>query len=151
MHTHLRTGNHQRVSHIITGISHIHQFNTLQTPKILSDCQKICQHLCRMILIRQPIPHRHSRIFRQFFHDFLAKATVLDSFEHTSQHSGRIRNTLFLSDLRAFRVQIGSPYSQIMSSHLKGTTSSRTGLLENQRYIFSSMTVHRNSSFFLCL
>ena len=51
MHSHFRTGDHQGIAHIITGISHIHQLHSPQSSQMLFHCQKRSQHLGGMIFI----------------------------------------------------------------------------------------------------
>ena len=147
----LCTDNHQRIAHVIAGISHINQLYPFQTAQVFPDCQHICQHLCRMVLIGQTIPDRNSCMLCQLLHNLLTKAPVLNSVVNSSQHPRRIGNTLFLSNLRAGRLQICGSHSHIMGSHFKGASCSGTGFLKNQSHIFASVMIHRNSFFFLSL
>ena len=139
MHTHLCTGDHQRISHVVTGISEICQLPSLQITEFLTDRQKIRQHLGRMILIGQTVPYRHSCVFRQFFHDLLAEAAVLNTIVHPSKYTGCVCNALFLADLRTLGIQISHLNTEVMGCHLKRAARSRTGLLKNQCDIHSLM------------
>ena len=42
MHSHFRTGDHQGISHIVAGISHVNKFNAFQFSEFFLNCQKIC-------------------------------------------------------------------------------------------------------------
>ena len=99
MHSKFRTCYHKRISHIVTGVSHIYELHTLKFSEMLTNCQHICDHLCRMELIGQSIPHRNSRIFCQFLYDFLSISTILNSIKYSSKYTGCIRNAFLLSDL----------------------------------------------------
>ncbi len=150
IHPHLRTAHHPGISHIITGIPHIDHLH-FQRPKMFPNRQKVCQDLCRMKFIRQPIPHRHLCMFCQLLHNLLSKAPVLNPLIHPAQHSRRIRNTLFLPNLRPRRLQIRRPHPQIMSRHLKRTPRPRTRLLKNQRHILPPKRIHQDPFPFLPL
>ena len=111
MHSHLAARNHQRISHVITGISHISQTDSFQMSKLLLNGKKVSKHLGRMIFIRQTVPNRHTGILCQFFNNFLSKATVLNTVKHTSKHACRIRNTFFLANLGTLRVKVGHAHA----------------------------------------
>ena len=99
MHPHLCTGYHQGIPHIVARVSHVCKLNSFYLSKMLPDCQQISQHLCRMILVRKPIPYRDSGMFCQFFYDFLPISPVLNTLKHPSKYPGSIGNTLFFSYL----------------------------------------------------
>ena len=151
MHAHFGTKYHQRISHIIAGISHIHQLHTFHSAQVLFNGQKVCQHLCRVVFIRQPIPYRNTCIFCQFLHDFLSKASVLNSIVNPAQNSGSIFNALLFSNLGTFRVQICSAHSQIMGCRLKRTACSCTVFLKNQSNVLAFQRICKNTFFFLFL
>ena len=84
MHTHLCTGDHQGIAHIVAGISHIYQLYALQMTQMLLDCQQGCQHLCGMIFVGQAVPYRYVRVFRQLLYDLLSETAVLDAVKHAA-------------------------------------------------------------------
>ena len=145
MHAHLGTRHHKRIAHIIAGVTHIRQPDALQMPEMLSDGQQIRQHLRRMKLIRQTVPHRHTGIFRQFLHDLLPETAVLDPLKHASQHPRGIRYTLLLADLRSRRVQISRTQPQIMCRHFKRAACSGACLLKDQRHILAAVNIDGNA------
>ena len=101
MHAQFCAGDHQGISHIVSGISHIYQLTSLQISKMLTDRKHICQHLCRMIFICQAIPYRNSGIFCKFLYNILSITAIFNTIIHSSQNSGCICNALFLSYLRS--------------------------------------------------
>ena len=101
MHTHLGTGHHIGISHIIAGVSHIYQLYALYPPQMLPDGQQIRQHLCGMEFIGQAVPYRNPCILCQLFHNILPETAVFDSFVHSSQHPCCIGNAFLLPDLGA--------------------------------------------------
>ena len=137
MHSHLGTGDHKGITHIIARIAHIHKLNSLKPAQMFSDSEQIRQHLGRVILICKSVPYRNSCIMSQLLYNLLSKASVLNTVVHPAQNSGCICNTLLFSDLRAGWIQISGTHSQIMGCHLKGTAGSGTGLFKDQRHIFS--------------
>ena len=151
IHAHLRAGNHVRISHIISCITHIDQFDAFESSEVFLNGQHIRQHLGRMIFVGQTVPYRNSCIFRQFFHDFLPKATIFNSFVHAAQDLCCIRDAFFFTDLGSLRIQIGGSHAQVMCRHFKRTAGSGTGLFENQCYIFPAQRVCQNSFFLFLL
>ena len=147
VHTHLRTGYHQRVSHVVTGISHISHADPLQVSEMLTDSQKICQHLGGMEFIGQSVPYGNLGVFRQFLYDILSKTTVFDTLEHACQYSGGIGDAFFFTDLGSGRIQISGTHSQIMRCHFKSTSGTGTGLLEDQSHILASEGIYGDSFF----
>ena len=45
--------------------------------------------------------YRNPCIFCQFFHNFLSKSTILDTFKHSAQYACRVTDALFFADLRS--------------------------------------------------
>ena len=109
---------------------------------MLTDCQKVSQHLRRMILVGKPVPYRNACIFGKSLHNPLAVSTVLYAIEHSSQHAGRILDALLLSDLGTAGIQIGSPHSHVMGCYFERAACSGTGLFEDQRNIHASIMVN---------
>ena len=150
MHSQFGACDHQGITHIVAGISHVYQTTSLKISKMLTDGQHIGQHLCRMIFICQTIPYRNSCIFCKVFYDFLSKSSVFDSLIHSSENSCCVCNALLLTDLRTSRVQIGTAHSKIVSSYFKCTACSCTCLFEDQGNIFAFVILMKLSGFFLC-
>ena len=149
MHTEFCTYNHQRISHIITGISHIRKFNSFQMTKMLLNGQHVCDHLCRMKLIGQTVPYRNSRIFCQVFHDCLLKSTVLDTVIHTSKYTGSICDTFFLSNLGCRRIQKCGMHTKIKGGYFKRAAGTCAGFFKDQCNVFSSQHIMTNAFFLL--
>jgi len=101
MHAKLCADNHQGISHIVTGISHIGQLHAFDPAKLLTNSQHICQHLGRMKFIGQTVPYRNPCISCQLLYDILSKATVLDTIIHSAKNPCRICYALLFSDLGA--------------------------------------------------
>ena len=151
VHAHLGTGYHVGISHIISGVAHVHQLHALQPSQMLPDGQKVRQHLSGMKFVGQSVPYRNARISGKLFHNVLTEAPVLDSLIHPSQNPRRIRNALLLTDLGARRIQIGGSKSQIMGRHFKGAAGSRARFFKNQSDVLSAKNIHRNPLFLFFL
>ena len=147
VHSHLRTGYHKRIAHIVAGITHISHLQPLGISEMFLNGQKIRQHLCRMEFIGKAIPYRNTCIFCQFLYDFLPITTILDSFIHASQYSCSIFNAFLFADLGTGRVQICSSHSQVMSRHLKRAACSGRCFFKNQCDIFTPEIIHRFTLF----
>ena len=150
MHTKFGARDHQRITHIVTGITHVNQPTAFQVAEMFTDRQHICQHLCRMIFVCQTVPYRNSCVFCKLFYDILAKTSVLDSLVHSSKNSCCISDALFLSDLGTCRIQICTAHSKVMSSYFKCTTCSGTCFFKNQGNVFAFVIFMKFSGFFLC-
>ena len=137
MHAHLSAQDHQGIPHVVAGVSHVDQFHAFHSSQVFFDGQQICQHLGGMVFIGQSVPDRHAGILCQLFHDFLSESPVFDAVIDPSQDSGSVFDALFLTDLRAFRVQIGGSHAQIVGSHFKGAAGPGAGLFKDQRYVLS--------------
>ena len=114
---------------------------------MLTDGQKICQHLGGMEFIGQSVPYGNLGVFRQFLYDILSKATVFDTLEHACQYSGGIGDAFFFTDLGSGRIQISGTHSQVMCCHFKSTSGTGTGLLEDQSHILASEGIYGDSFF----
>ena len=99
VHSHFGTAHHQGIAHIIAGISQIYQFQSLQVAEMLLNGEEVRQNLGGVELIGETIPHGDSRILGQLLYNFLAIAPVLNAVKHPAQHSGRVRDALFLGNL----------------------------------------------------
>ena len=77
---------------------------------MLLNGQKIRQNLGGMKLIGQSVKYWHTGILRQFFHDCLSKATVLNAVVHPAQNPGSVRDGLLHADLAAGGAQIGAAH-----------------------------------------
>ena len=94
-----------------------------------------------MELVGQAVPYRHVRVFRQFLHDLLPEAPVLDPLEHARKHLRRVRNGLLFADLAARGVQVGGAHPQVAGRHLKGAARAGGGLFKDQRHVFAPQHV----------
>ena len=151
VHAHFRAANHQRVSHVVSGISHVDQFDAFQRAEMLPDRQEIRQDLGRMELIGQAVPYRDSGITIQVLHDLLPVSPVLNPVKHTAQNPRCIGNAFLFTYLAPGGIQIGTVHSQVISSDLKGAASARARFLKDQGDIFSGTAGMRHAGFFLLL
>ena len=149
MHSHFCAADHQRVTHIISGVTAVDQFFSFQLSKMLLNGQKIRQDLRRMIFIGQTIPDRNTGVLRQFLYDLLTESTVLDPIEHTAQHTGGIRDRFFFADLRTGRTQISASHAKITGSHFKSAAGAGGVFFEYQSNIFAFEDLMRDAGFFL--
>ena len=148
--TQFAADDHQRISHVVACVAHVYQLDAFQMAEMLTDGQHVRRHLGRMILVSQTIPYRHACVLCQALDDLLAVTAVLDTVIHSSENSCGVGNALFLSDLRAFGIQISRSHAEIMSGYLEGAAGSRTGLLKNQSHVFAQETLVYDALFFLC-
>ena len=132
MESHFRAGDHQRVAHIVSCVTHVSEAQSLQRPELFLDGQQIRQHLRGVELVGQSVPDRYPGIFRQLLHQLLTEPPVLDAVIHPSQHPGGVGDGLFLAHLRGPGVQIGDPHPQIVSSDLKGAAGPGGSLLKQK-------------------
>ena len=149
MHAQLCADNHQGISHIVAGISHICQLHALDPAKLFFNGQHICQHLGWMELIGETVPHRNARILSKLLHDLLTVAAIFDTFIHTAEHSRRIGDTLLLADLGSGRIEIRGSDSKIMGCHFKGASCSGAGLFKDQCHVFTLMHILCENALFL--
>ena len=119
--------------------------------EMLTNRQHICDHLRRMKLVRQAVPYRNSCIFCKFLDDLLSVSTVLDSVEHSSEHTSRICDALLLSDLGSARIKISHMHTEIMCRHLEGTARSGTRFLKDQCDVLANQTIMHDSLVLLLL
>ena len=151
MHTELRAQDHQGVAHVVAGVSHVCELNAFQIPEMLPDRERIRQHLRRVVLIRETIPHRNTRVLCQLLHDLLPVAAVLDPLVHSAEHARRVRDGLLLADLRARGIEVSRPHAEIMRRHLKRTARARARLLKDQGDIFPAERIVQDPLLLLVL
>ena len=99
---------------------------------MLLNGEKIRQNLGGVVLVGQPVPHRHTGVLCQQLHPLLTEASVLDAVEHPAQHFGRVLNALLLADLGGLGVQIHRVHPQVRRRHLKAAAGAGAGLFKNQ-------------------
>ena len=149
MHPHLCTDHHQRIAGIVARVPQISQTDARKPAKMFADGEQVGKHLGRVKLIGQSVPHRHARVPCDLLHDILPESPIFDSLKHTSQHPRRVRDALFLANLRSYRIQVSSSHAQIVSRYLKGAAGPGTRLLKNQGNILSPQHIHRYPLLFL--
>ena len=132
MHAELRAYDHVGIRHVVTGVTHIHQFLTLQVTAVLPNRQHVGEHLRRVELVRETIPDRHIAVLCKLLYEILAEAAVLDAVVHTAQHACGIRDRLLAADLRTGRSEVSRAHAQVGRRHLEGAARSRRVLLEDQ-------------------
>ena len=97
--------------------------------------QRIAEHLSRMPVIGQTIPHRNTGELRKNLNLFLLITAVFDTVKHAPQNASGISSRLLVSHLRTGRIEVGGVRTLIESCHLEGATRARRRLLEDQRNI----------------
>ena len=91
IHTHQATGDHQRVTHVGTCITHESVFVAVPWLRHkLTHCHQVGAHLCRMKLICQAVEYRYACVICQFLNYLLACTPIFDGIVHTAQHAGSI-------------------------------------------------------------
>ena len=150
MHSEFCTDNHQRVAHIVSGVSEIRDLFPFQLTKMLFDCKHIRKHLRRMIFVRQTVPYRNTGILRQLLHLRLGISAVLDTVIHPAKHARCILDTLLFSDLGSRWIEIRHMHSKVMSSYFKRTSRTRTCFFKNKRNILSRQIMCQLSRFLFC-
>ena len=138
---HLGAADHQAVAHVVPRVAQVGEFQALQGAELLPQRQKIRQDLGGVELVGQAVPHRHVGVLRQFLHDLLPEAPVLDALEHARKHLRRVRNGLLLADLAARGVQVGGAHPQVAGRHLKGAARAGGGLFKDQCHILAPQYV----------
>src|SRR5438876_10041918 len=64
------------------------------------------KHLGGVILVGEPVVHRHTGVGSELLNPTLRCPAVLDSIEHPAQHSGRVLERLLVADLRPGRTRV---------------------------------------------
>ena len=64
---------------------------------MLPDGEEVGEDLGGVELVGQAVPHRHTGVAGQLFHDALAVAAVLDAIEHPAQHPGGVGDGLLFA------------------------------------------------------
>ena len=108
---------------------------------MLPDGEEVGKDLGGVELVGQAVPHRHTGVVRQLFHDLLAVATVLDAVKHPSQHPGGIGDGFLFANLAAGGVQIGHLHAQIMGGYLKAAAGAGGGLFKDQGDVLAPQLV----------
>ena len=115
------------------------------------DGKHICNHLCRVGLVGQTVPDRHSGILCQFLYNVLPITPVLDSIKHSSKYPRSVRYALFFPNLGTARVQISNMHSEIVCCHFERASGSRTCFFKNQSYVLSFKRFFHNALFLFFL
>src|SRR5262245_49958506 len=85
-----------------------------------------------MVVIGQAVEHRDAGILRQRFYSGLTCSSVLDGIVHTSKDAGCVFERLFVTQLRAGRIEVGDVGPLVVTSHFERAAGARGGLLEDQ-------------------
>ena len=104
-----------------------------------------------MELVGQAVPHRHTGVVGQIFHDALAVAAVLDAIEHPAQHPGGVGDGLLLADLAARRVEVGDFHAQVVGGDLEAAAGAGGGLLKDEGDVLAAQSVMADTGLFLGL
>src|SRR5579859_8143411 len=92
---------------------------------VLLHGQKICQNLGWMMLISESIPHWHTCMYSQLFHQFLRETAIFDTIVHTSKHARGILYRFLISNMRAVWTKIGNASPLIKGGNFKRTACTR--------------------------
>lgn len=115
---------------------------------MLPDGEEVGEDLGGVELVGQAIPHRHTGVVGQLFHDALAVAAVLDAVEHPAQHPGGVGDGLLFADLAARRVEVGDFHAQVVGGDLKAAAGAGGGLLEDEAMFLPCRASWRMPAFF---
>ena len=83
-----------RVAHVVARVARVDQRHLVKrlARQVLLHGQQVRQQLRRVELVGQPVPHRHARILRQRFDDFLAVPAILNAVVHPPEHARGVLN-----------------------------------------------------------
>ena len=110
---------------------------------MLLNCQKVRNHLSRVIFVCQSIPYRNSCIFGKLFYNLLPETAILDSFVHSAKNSRGICDAFFFPYLGTRRVEISSSHTKVMGRYFKGTSGAGACLFKNQSDVFAAKLIYR--------
>jgi len=117
VHTQDGACHQQAVGDIVASVAYIDQFQAGQLAEMLFDRQEIGDHLGRMPFVSQPVPYRHTCIFRQIFDRFLAEAAEFDTVKHAAEHFGGVFNGFLFAQLDIIFSEVFGMCAQIDGSH----------------------------------
>src|SRR5436190_7925971 len=134
LHPQLASGDHQRVAGVEPGVPDVAEGDAVQRfLRVLAHREHIGQHLRRVELVAEPVVHRHAGKLAELFDHVLAKPTVFDRVEHSTQDARSVFDRLLLPDLRAVRSQVSHMCALVVRGHLKGAARASGRLLEDER------------------
>jgi len=110
--------------------------------------QQVGQQLGRMKLGGQAVPHRHTGMFRQRFHQFLTVTAILNAIVHPAQHPRGVAHRLFMADLAATRAKIGDVCTLIVSGNFERASGTGRVFFEDERDVFTFQILHFAGAFF---
>ena len=138
VHSHFCRANHPGVTHIIPHVAGEHHLHLVQRLfAVLLQSHHIRQNLRGMVRVRQAVPDRHSRVFRQVLHRALGIAAILNAVKEPAQDLGGVLQRFLFAHLGAARVQIRHMGTLLRRGDLKGTTGPGGGLLKQQDNMLS--------------
>ena len=98
---------------------------------------EISDDLGGMVVIGEPVVHRHTAEFRQRFHHLLVIAPVLDAVKEPAQHLGGVLHGFLFAHLGAAGLQERYVATLIVYRHLKGTAGAGGRFLKQQGNVLS--------------
>jgi hypothetical protein len=136
IHAHLHPAHQQRAAHVETRIAQVAKRQRMQRAVgELFHGHQVGQHLGRVRLVGQAVPHRNLRMGGQLLHHALVKAPVLDAIEHASQHPRGVLERLLVAHLRTHWVDVGHMATLVVHRHLKSAAGAGGSFLKNQRNV----------------
>ena len=148
---HLGAAHHQAVAHVVAGVAEVNEVDAFEVAEVLPDGEEVGEDLGGVELVGQAVPHRHTGVAGQLFHDALAVAAVLDAIEHPAQHPGGVGDGLLLADLAARRVEVGDFHAQVVGGDLEAAAGAGGGLLEDKGNVLAAQSIVADAGLFLCL
>ena len=102
---------------------------------MLAHGQYVGQHLGRMPLVGEPVPHRHAGERAEYLRRLLGKTAEFDTVEHPAEYPGRVLDRLLVAEMGVLRTEIGNVPALVMRRDLEGRPGPRRCLLEDQRNV----------------
>ena len=99
--------------------------------------KEIGQNLGGMEFVGEAVPHRNPGVLRQFLHNILPEAAVLDAVKHAAQHPGGVPHAFLDTYLRTGGAQVGDMGALVVGGHLEGAAGAGRGLFEDKGYVLA--------------
>ena len=152
VHTELRAHDHEGVAHVVAGVAHEGELLAVEVAaELLLHGQHVGDHLRRVELGREAIPHGHASVRGEGLDDRLGVSAVLDAVVHAAEHARGVLDGLLLAHLRALGVEVGDAHAEVHGADLEGAAGARRGLLEEQDDVLSLEVAVRLARALLCL
>ena len=99
---------------------------------VIAHCEYVGQHLGRVPLIGETVPHWHAGIFGEDLDIGVGRSSVLDPVIHPSEHPCGVPDRLLVPDLGSARSEIGDVGTLVEGADLEGAHRTGRGFLEDE-------------------